>query len=99
MNSPLKKFKRIALAKPAVRMAYDALEDEFAYLDELLRARAASGLSQSEVAVRIGTSQSAVARLESINSKHSPSLATLQNYAQALGYKVQIKLVPIEKSA
>ena len=98
MNSPLKKFKQNALAKPSVKVAYDALADEFAYLDELLKARAASGMSQIEVAQRIGTSQSAVARLESINSKHSPSLTTLQNYAQALGYKVQIKLVPISKT-
>lgn len=94
MANSLSKFKHKALAKPSVKAAYDALADEFAYLDELLKARTASGLSQIEVAQRIGTSQSAVARLESINSKHSPSLATLQNYAQALGCKVQIKLVP-----
>jgi predicted transcriptional regulator len=96
MANSLSTFKQKALAKPSVKAAYDALADEFAYLDELLKARAASGLSQIEVAQRIGTSQSAVARLESINSKHSPSLATLQNYAQALGYKVQIKLVPLK---
>jgi ribosome-binding protein aMBF1 (putative translation factor) len=95
MSNALQKFKRKAMAKPAVRLAYEALEDEFSYLDELLKARAASGLSQSEVASRIGTSQSAIARLESIHSKHSPSLATLQNYANALGYKVQIKLIPL----
>ena len=96
MANSLSTFKQKALAKPSVKAAYDALADEFAYLDELLKARAASGLSQIEVAQLIGTSQSAVARLESINSKHSPSLATLQNYAQALGYKVQIKLVPLK---
>ena len=96
MANSLSRFKQKALAKPSVKAAYDALADEFAYLDELLKARAASGLSQIEVAQRIGTSQSAVARLESINSKHSPSLATLQSYAQALGYKVQIKLVPLK---
>lgn len=95
MANSFNNFKQKALAKPSVKVAYDALADEFAYLDELLKARSASGLSQIEVAQRIGTSQSAVARLESINSKHSPSLATLQNYAQALGYKVQIKLVPL----
>ena len=50
--------------------------------------------TQAEVAVRIGTTQSAVARLESAESRHSPSIATLQRYAKALGYKeVQIQLV------
>lgn len=95
MNKPLDKFKRKALRKADVRAAYVALDDEFAYLDELLKARASSGLSQSEVALRIGTSQSAVARLESMNSRHSPSLASLRNYAHALGYTVQIKLIPM----
>ena len=45
------------------------------------------------VADRIGTTQSAVARLESAEPKHSPSIATLQKYAKALGYTVQVKLV------
>lgn len=94
MENSFKQFRREALAKPSVRKAYDALADEFAYLDELLNARSASGLSQQQVAERIGTSQSAIARLESANSKHSPSLATLRTYADALGYKVQIKLLP-----
>ncbi|WP_272953724.1 helix-turn-helix domain-containing protein [Casimicrobium huifangae] len=51
------------------------------------------GIRQAEVAERMGTSRSAVARLESANAKHSPSLATLQRYAQALGYRVQVRLV------
>jgi transcriptional regulator with XRE-family HTH domain len=50
-------------------------------------------LTQAEVAERIGTTQSAVARLESAEPKHSPSIATLQKYAKALGYTVQLKLV------
>ena len=49
--------------------------------------------SQAEVAERIGTTQSAIARLESAQPKHSPSIATLQKYAKALGYTVQLKLV------
>lgn len=94
MANSFRQFKRDALAKASVRKEYAALADEFAYLDELLKARSASGLSQQQVAERIGTSQSAIARLESANSKHSPSLATLRTYADALGYKVQIKLLP-----
>jgi transcriptional regulator with XRE-family HTH domain len=93
MTSTLKRFKARALARPGVRKAYDELDEEFAFLDEVLKARAEAGLTQAEVAARIGTTQSAVARLESAESRHSPSIATLQRYAKALGYKVQIRLV------
>ena len=93
MTSSLKQFKRRALSRPEVRAAYDASADEFAFLDEVLKARAEAGLTQAEVADRIGTTQSAIARLESAQAKHSPSIATLQKYAKALGYTVQVKLV------
>jgi transcriptional regulator with XRE-family HTH domain len=76
-----------------VRQAYGALEDEFAFLDQVLKARAAAGLTQAEVAARVGTTQSAIARLESAERTHSPSIATLQRYARALGYRIEIRLV------
>lgn len=62
-------------------------------LDEILKARNDAGLTQAEVAERIGTTQSAVARLESSLGKHSPSISTLKRYASALGYKIQVRLV------
>jgi transcriptional regulator with XRE-family HTH domain len=93
MSSSLQRFKRRALAQPGVKDAYDALEDEFAFLDEVLKARAESGLTQAEVAERVGTTQSAIARLESAAPKHSPSIATLQRYARALGYRLEVRLV------
>ena len=93
MVSTLKQFKARALARPEVRKAYDDLAGEFAFLDEVLKARVASGLTQAEVAARIGTTQSAIARLESAAPKHSPSIATLQRYASAMGYKVEIRLI------
>jgi transcriptional regulator with XRE-family HTH domain len=89
----LKQFRTRALKRPAVRKAYDELDEEFAFLDEVLKARAEAGLTQAEVAARVGTTQSAIARLESGTQKHSPSIATLQRYAQALGYRLEIKLV------
>jgi transcriptional regulator with XRE-family HTH domain len=94
MNRTLKQFKTRVLAKPEVRIAYDALQDEFAFLDEVLKARTAAGLTQAEVAARVGTTQSAIARLESPTSSHSPSVGTLQKYARALGFKVEIRFVP-----
>ncbi len=50
--STLTQLKRRALARPEVKAAYDASADEFAFLDEVLRARAESGLTQAEVAAR-----------------------------------------------
>ena len=98
MSSSLQRFKRQALASPGVKEAYDALEDEFAFLDEVLKARAESGLTQAEVAERVGTTQSAIARLESAEPKHSPSIATLQRYANALGYRLEVRLVKRRRS-
>ena len=97
MASNLKQFKTRALARPDVKKAYDELAEEFCFLDEVLKARTESGLTQAEVAARVGTTQSAIARLESAGSKHSPSIATLQKYAKALGYKVEVRLVKEER--
>ena len=94
MPSSLKQFKAKVLSDPEVRRAYDELSEEFAFLDEILKARAASGLTQAQVATRIGTTQSAIARLESPSGNHLPSLGTLQRYAKAMGFKVEIRLVP-----
>ena len=93
MRRDLRQFKARALAYPEVKREYDRLDEEFEFLDEILKARASAGLTQADVAARIGTTQSAVARLESSVGKHSPTLATLQRYASALGYRLQVRLV------
>ena len=93
MPSSLKHFRARALARPDVRKAYKALAEEFSFLDEVLRARTEAGLTQAEVAARTGTTQSAVARLESGAAKHSPSIATLQRYAGALGFRLEVRFV------
>ena len=82
------------LADPKLKAAYDALEDEYAALDALLTARRKAGLSQNEVARRMGMKPQSLARIEgSLGShKHSPSLATLRKYAEACGKKLIIKL-------
>lgn len=82
------------LSNPKVRAAYDALEDEYAALDTLLKARMKAGLTQAEVAKRMGIKPSSLARIESSlgDRRHSPSLATLRKYAIACGKKLVIKL-------
>jgi len=88
-----KELKARALARPDVKAAYDELEEKFSLLDAFLQARAAAGVTQAEIAKRIGTTQSAIARLESGGGKHSPSLATLRKYAQALSCRLELRLV------
>ncbi len=77
------------------KVAYEALEDEFAALAALLRARIEAGLTQAEVASRMGVTQPVVARIEASLGKkdHSPSLNTLRRYADACGMKLVIRMI------
>ncbi len=78
----------------AFKSAYAVLQDEFSTLDALLRARKAAGLTQAEVAARMGIYPASLARIEGSlgNRKHSPTLATLRKYAQACGVHLTIRL-------
>jgi transcriptional regulator with XRE-family HTH domain len=91
-----KQMVKKMMSRPAVKAAYDAQAEEFALLDELLRARQRAGLTQAEVAKRMGTMAPAIARLESGGGSkgHSPSVATLRKYANAVGCDLEITLRP-----
>ena len=97
--APVKHDHQAFLAKGRARKgfteAYDALELEYRVADQLLKARAKAGLTQDAVAERMGTTKSAISRLEAAG-KHTPSLATLQRYARAVGCDLQVKLVPLK---
>jgi len=85
-----------ALQNPAVRAEVKRLErEEMPMLDAVLEARAGAGLTQTEVAARMGTKASAVARLENalVTGKPSPSVATLHRYARALGKRLEVRFV------
>ncbi len=73
--------------------AYDALALEYQLANQMLKARSRAGLTQDAVAERMGTTKSAVSRLESA-AKHAPSIATLKRYASAVGCELQVRLVP-----
>ncbi len=92
--------KRQWMRNPKFRAAYEALDDEFAALGELLRARQAAGLTQAQVAERMGVPQASVGRLESSagSRKHAPSLSTLRRYADAVGCELRIALLPKGRS-
>ena len=92
-----KQLVKSMLKRPAVKAEYAAQAEEFALLDEMLCARLCAGLTQAEVAIRMGTMSSAVARLEPGGGSkgHSPSVATLRKYASAVGCSLEIKLRPL----
>jgi ribosome-binding protein aMBF1 (putative translation factor) len=78
---------------PEYMKEYDALEEEFARAQMVIGARAHADLSQAELAERMGTSQSAIARLESGRIK--PSTRTLEKLAAATGMRLRIVLEPV----
>jgi ribosome-binding protein aMBF1 (putative translation factor) len=87
----LQTIKKKMLADREVRAVYDALADEFDLARELIAARVRAGLTQAEVAERMGTTQSVVARLES--GAQMPSVNTLLKFAKATRSRPIIKLL------
>lgn len=83
------------MKNPEYRREYDALEEEFALAAALLSARDRAGLTQAQVARRMKTTQTAVARLE--GGRLNPSTRTLARYAQATGHRLVIGFEPIAK--
>ncbi len=83
------------MRRPGVSGEVERIErEEGVLLDILLKARQEAGLTQAQVAERMGTQAPAIARLERAlaTGKHSPSLATLRKYAQACGKKLSLQL-------
>jgi DNA-binding XRE family transcriptional regulator len=83
------------LHRPGVKTEVERIErEEGELLDQLLKARYAAGLTQAQVAERMGTQPRSVARLERAlaTGKHSPSLATLRKYAHACGRELVLQI-------
>jgi transcriptional regulator with XRE-family HTH domain len=91
----LAKLKKQLLKDPAVLKEYEALEEEFALMAEVAKARARAGLSQAELAKRMNTTQSTIARLES--GRGLPSTRTLGRFAKATGHRLKISFEPLRK--
>jgi DNA-binding XRE family transcriptional regulator len=93
-NRPtFKRFKEKVLKNADVRAEYDALAPLFGVKKELVAARLAKGVTQEQIALKIGTSKSNISRLESLNNTYMPNLATLMKYAEALGKEIKVQLV------
>ena len=93
-----KAFLKNARKREGFSKAYNNLEEEYNLVREMLSARSKSDLTQEAVAELMGTTKSAVSRLESAG-KHAPSLTTLKKYAQAVGCHLKIKFISKSGSA
>ncbi len=85
------KFFQEQMKNPEIREEYEALEPEFAVIQAIIDARKESGLTQKELANRVGMTQSDISKLE--NGMANPSLKTLQRLATGLGRKLKIEFV------
>lgn len=92
MGTPLKKVAERWMKDPGFKAGYDALDERFSLASLVIGARAIANLTRAELAERMGTPQSTIARLESGTAK--PSLSTLQRLAQATWTRLNISLEP-----
>ncbi|QYO77313.1 helix-turn-helix domain-containing protein [Pelagibacterium sp. 26DY04] len=86
----LNELKKDLLKRADVRAEYESLAEEFSIAEALIRARSEADLTQTELAERMHTSQSYIAKLES--GRVSPSMKALQRYAAATGSRLKISL-------
>ncbi len=82
------------MKEPKYKKAYDALEEEFVLAEVIMDVRNRAGLTQEELARRMGTTQPVVARLES--GRTHPSMQTLERLAEATGSRLLISFAPLE---
>ncbi len=97
-RTTLSKFKQEALAKATVKKEYEALSPAYKLRKKLIALRQKAGLTQEQIATALHTQKSNISRLENANSKNSPKLSTIEEYAQVVGYDVEIKFIPIQKN-
>ena len=83
------------LNDPEYQQAYNELESEFLIAKALIQARTTANLTQEQVADRMGTTQSVVARMES--GKPLPSLKSVARYAAAVNSRIELRLVQADK--
>lgn len=86
-------WKEQALKDPNLKAEYDRQQPEFAVIKAIIEARVRKGVTQEQLAKKLGTKQSAIARLES--GRANPSISFLKKLAQALNSNLQIKFTSI----
>lgn len=94
MRPTLKDFKTKAFANSDVVKEYNKLAPAYTLRKQLIKIRKDAGLTQEELAEILHTKKSNISRLENVNSKISPKLSTIEQYARAVGYQIEINFVP-----
>ncbi len=87
--------KEELLNDPEVKQEYNTLKPYYELRQKLIALRKEAGFTQEELAQLLHTKKSNISRLESVNTKNSPRLSTIEEYAHAVGYNVEIKFVRI----
>lgn len=95
MRPSFKEFKKKALQNPEVQNEYNELSSAYALRKQLIRIRKEAGFTQEELAEILRTQKSNISRLENVNSKISPKLSTIEDYAKAVGFQLEIKFIPL----
>ncbi len=85
----MRELRNEFMADPEFKAAYDALSPKYAVISALIAARRKARLSQAEVAARMGTTQSSIARMES--GKGNVTIESVQRYAKATGQKIKLE--------
>lgn len=93
---PVESLAKDWMQNPEFRAAYEALEEEFSVAAAIIKARSEADMTQEEVAAAMGTTQTAVARME---GGHLPSTRTLQRFADATGTRLRISFEPVRRKA
>ncbi|MCA1784717.1 MAG: helix-turn-helix domain-containing protein [Desulfotignum sp.] len=88
-------FKKEALKNPGIKKEYDVLEPVFELRRKLIRMRTEKGMTQEQLAKKMGTKRSNISRLEGGGDVSFPTLKTISKYAEALGYKVTVEFKPV----
>ena len=87
-------FKKKAFTNSEVKKEYDSLNAAYELRKRLIRLRKQAGLTQEEMAQLLNTKKSNISRLENVNSKISPKISTIEKYAKAIGYNIDVNFIP-----
>jgi len=95
MNRPsYKGLKKEALSRPEVKAEYERLTPAYMLRKKLIGIRIAAGFTQEQMARVLKTQKSNISRLENVDSNISPTLSTIERYAHAAGYRLEINFLP-----
>jgi DNA-binding XRE family transcriptional regulator len=95
MRPSFEEFKKKVLQNPEVEKEYNELTPAYTLRKQLIKIRKEAGFTQEELAEILHTQKGNISRLENVNSPISPKLSTIEEYANAVGFQLEIKFKPL----